>query len=936
MVMSAEELRAQGDWIAELRRILQQGPAADRDANGPQGKRRSTKAAVSLVLDSLTKGAALARDQDTSEQDIRKVVFNAVDRLVADKVSLSTKGKDLQQALDGFEARLRTAVASRAGKSDAVDPEFEVMLHEAIQAIRFDERKKAYEAGGGTPDERRDFRRSMITSPEGLLAIAVNPAFGSSVIEEMAQNDLAQWQDPARAQDPKFVASLRKIHRSGSPAAKALIAQRMLGRADGCTALVANPVFGGELLADCDAAALQAMDLDQMFGPGKAAVAAEGTLALVNSTLPDKFGISHRQLDPAQLHQLTQAVDADTWNDEGTHRRGLGARVGQALWKAKQYDEIVSLIDGGMDTSLAARADGETGRGVYSGFVQPLQHVLSKLLRDVDAVDQAKAENEARCDALRKELVPRMAELQDALPKKKLGWALALADANALANGGDPVAALQALKALAKEVATAGSKIRAPSDEQTRQQQSYETRIAPFDAPPAKHDLGTRATPPDIAGVKKIYEALLAKGEDAPGGPISLTTWAEVKGSDMIAAFEAEAGTIWGFEDIRMPFVQAAHESNVELQREAGPLRMMEIWDAVKPSFPPAAYEQLLTDPPAAAKVFVDMALKGDGLKRFLAEAADLAEFKRNFEIDATAFLLEFAARIPKGLQGGDFTDVTGRTTQRSGETVRMSDVSGVGSSGEQSYLASVACKVGLWLAKEQDKPVYYCLDGVNMDDVINYKEVKNRAIAQFIDSGGLAENAPGFREVVTMQEVREILRNWDELKRQNGDNLVRFFIKGVEITGDELDTKVQKWRQAMIDANTRAGRAKAPPKATFSAQLQALDKRLLTDIPDTEEGDKDARDLVRKSGYLMKVAKTRPAILLKYLINRCAVLETYRLLSPQLKTAAAAFAQPPVGADLPRLRKALAREIKNCHASFRVPLTATLLTAVEQARAGI
>ena len=44
----------------------------------------------------------------------------------------------------------------------------------------------------------------------------------------------------------------------------------------------------------------------------------------------------------------------------------------------------------------------------------------------------------------------------------------------------------------------------------------------------------------------------------------------------MITEFKENPGTIWGFEDIRLPFVQAAHATAHGLQ----PLRMMELWQA--------------------------------------------------------------------------------------------------------------------------------------------------------------------------------------------------------------------------------------------------------------------------------------------------------------------------------------------------------------------
>jgi hypothetical protein len=71
---------------------------------------------------------------------------------------------------------------------------------------------------------------------------------------------------------------------------------------------------------------------------------------------------------------------------------------------------------------------------------------------------------------------------------------------------------------------------------------------------------------------------------------------------------------------------------------------------------------------------------------------------------------------------------------------------------------------------------------------------------------------------------------------------------------------------------------------------LNAIDASLMARLPNGPEGDMDARDIVRKSGYLLKVAKAHPEIVLKYIMSRCKVLTQYDLVPIELTQAAAAL----------------------------------------------
>jgi hypothetical protein len=99
----------------------------------------------------------------------------------------------------------------------------------------------------------------------------------------------------------------------------------------------------------------------------------------------------------------------------------------------------------------------------------------------------------------------------------------------------------------------------------------------------------------------------------------------------------------------------------------------------------------------------------------------------------------------------------------------------------------------------------------------------------------------------------------------------------------------------------------------------------------DPDDIDKDARDIVRKAGYLMKVANARPDYVVKYLMGKCDVLAIYNLIPEGLVTAAKefgqlAYADPPV--DMSRLKGPLDKlvaTLERCAPAFRKPLAQSL-----------
>jgi len=207
------------------------------------------------------------------------------------------------------------------------------------------------------------------------------------------------------------------------------------------------------------------------------------------------------------------------------------------------------------------------------------------------------------------------------------------------------------------------------------------------------------------------------------------------------------------------------------------------------------------------------------------------------------------------------------------------------------------------------------------MDDVTNYKKVKNKAIEDFIAAGGQSSGAKGHEEVITMVELREILKNWDELK-----DTVIFVLKGKILKGEDAEKEVKAWQAKMTKADKEAGRAPAPPRDTFAKELNAIDPALIAKLPKGSEGDMDARDIVRKSGYLLKVAHSRPQIVLKYIMSKCDVLTRYDLIPIELTEVAAKLAVAGAEDDIPGLSAQLLNEIKRCDARFQAPLQAALM----------
>jgi len=803
--MKPEELRAAGDWVVHLKVILKTG--ANNAGNRPQEEHRSTKKAVRLLLSNLKDGVAQKDDAPWDEKRVQKIVFNAVDQLMDDKMATKESRKTKLEALDRFSAVLTKEFAAQAKKSGALEDPWKHKIEDAVRGLKYEEMEKLFRSGNMTAEV-------LLASDQGRDALEQRPT--------KLRVDVLNAVDPDKL-DTKLKAAwvdqMEKGFRAGG-----ISAEDLLGTDRGKKVLEAKPEIRGDVLSSIDPAKFERLDLGTLFGRDKDDVIADAMVSVGRKQHPlNKDGKLNRaeQFDPALFDKLVAKIPVDTWNDKNTPRkRGLGPQVCQGLWENGNYDQIVTLIDKGVDTSVAARLTGTnktSGPGVYSGFFQPIQHVVSDYVRDVDLLTT------------------------------------------------NPGAVADHRKGKAQ-------------------------------------------------GAKKIIQALETKNT-----AVMLTKWSDVKGSEMITEFTKAPGTIWGFENIRMPYVQAGHETPTP--KGAQPLRMMELWEAVdKATKSPAAYNKLIENPSEAIKEFVEEGV--NKIKAGIAKvdtdatargkygdiAHDEKKYIENFRKDATAFLTEWAGQIPKGTYAGPGADGPGK-----------SDIAGVMPG---KMVGGLACKAGLWWAQKENKPVYYCLDGIDMNDVINYKKVKNKAIQDFIAEGGKTAGAKGHDEVITMVELREILKNWEGLK-----GTVKLVVKGKILTGDDLKNKVEDWQNKMNKANKQAGRTPAPPKAEFAKELNALDPTLMAKLEMFEEGDMDARDIVKKSGYLVKVANSRPRVVLQYIMSRCEVLTRYGLLSGKLPEVAAQLFAKKDGEDTSALKNQLRQEIEKCHAKFQPSLKKSLLS---------
>ena len=272
----------------------------------------------------------------------------------------------------------------------------------------------------------------------------------------------------------------------------------------------------------------------------------------------------------------------------------------------------------------------------------------------------------------------------------------------------------------------------------------------------------------------------------------------EVLGSEMVLGFADAPGTIWGFEDVRLPYVQAARDTT-KGDKKVGqrPLRMIDLWKTVELVLSKEGYTGLLEDPDRKIPEYVKLGV--EKIDAAIAERArevagiDRDLFVKAFEEQATAYLTFLASQTPSARFA---------TTALSRRDIGK-------------HMGALACKAGLWWAKEMKEPVYYVLDGIKMEQATDYKNYKSAQINQIMDS----KTAKDYLEVITFAELREILKNWDEL-----EGWVKFVEKGSIVKGDDLKARVKKWRDDMAASDLAAPARTLPDKAKYADAIAKLD----------------------------------------------------------------------------------------------------------------
>jgi hypothetical protein len=914
MVMNADELRATGtgDWLAQLKNILQLGPDDQRDyGNDPKAEWRKTKTAVKVLLSNLRKGLSKTPDGDTTDADKDTVIFNAVDRLIQDKVAKSTTNprKTKLEAIAKFEDVLKQELAAKANKNGAIANTWQGKINDALQALRTEELDKILLNNGQNALEV-ELDKLILNKDQKALA---------KVLENNDKNA-----------PPKLLEHCVKKMLASNEGKKALESSYILS--ENAFKVLRDPQLAEDLLTSCNSKALNSPafgDYVKTVGDQKDDILTKLMQANLKKPLPTQppkkkqdaandqaasFGVMGRQMDPAKFTQLAKPL--------------LTSKSGKKMLadNPKLAGELISSIDpaelANVDLDKALGTDkedilidsihllSERPSSSGNGNGKPPLALDTKLFKMLATKIDPKVWNDKTpTTGPRKGLGPRVGmELWNAGGYQEI--------CDLIKHGVDTsLCTVLDFEMKGKEGSHSGFV------------EPMQHIIAPYlrdvGRLEAKDSTLTDVEKPKAEGAQKIFKALAAKLKDDEekaaklkedekkkfkSTVTTLTSWSDLQKSEWMTAFKEKPGTIWGFENVRAPYVQAGHGNT----KKSRPLRMWELWDAL--GVERQTYDDLLKDPEGYAdKTVARAAQKIKDKKSTRVEYGDIKnmdEFLEAFKKDAKTVLLEFAAQMPKGT----FADSEKEAGFMQGK-----------------FMGGLACKAGLWWAKEQKEPIYYCLDGINMDDVTNYKILKNTAIDDFL-SGRTSKR---HNEVITMVEVREILKNWEDLKYKNekdqDEDVVKFVYKGKILSGPELDDNIKKWKSDLKQVNT-ANPTPAPDYKTFTNQLNKIDPNLLGELgkKDVKTANREAREIVKKHGYFIKLANTKPHIALKYIMSKCDTLakDEYKLISKGLPPAAVALKDALASKDINKIataEKDVRSEIANCNKAYREPLESAL-----------
>ena len=356
-----------------------------------------------------------------------------------------------------------------------------------------------------------------------------------------------------------------------------------------------------------------------------------------------------------------------------------------------------------------------------------------------------------------------------------------------------------------------------------------------------------------VGGAKQVINVL--GGLKQP--PRILLSYKAIQGCPMITMFQDKPGTIWGFEDVRLPYVQAARETKWGQQ----PLRMLDMWEAITPAL--AGYSALIAKP---AQTIEECVKKGvEQVRRGIREHAEQyqgmieEQYIPAYEAQCTSFLTFLVSRLPYS----KYLEQPKQTGKDPGK-----------------LLPSFACKAGIWWAQSpsQDRPLYYCIDGLNMRDAVNYKAFKTKAINGYLSALGtpaakLLDLRP-FQEVITLAEVREILLNWDDLRKT-----VRFVEMGRILDVQEAGKWVSGWKAQMAEIDLAAPKRQWREQDVILATAYDLkDDYLLWSSLEPRE----IRACVREAA-LLKLMAAGPADMLQMTLDEgCPTLRGLALVPEQ------------------------------------------------------
>lgn len=392
----------------------------------------------------------------------------------------------------------------------------------------------------------------------------------------------------------------------------------------------------------------------------------------------------------------------------------------------------------------------------------------------------------------------------------------------------------------------------------------------------------------------------IGKRDAQSGGQtaIMLSSYEDVKKSPVMAQWKKQPGTFWGFENVRMPFVQHARESTTESGDKGGDmvLRMMDMWTSLgklTARIKDPQYDELMKNPGPVIERLVREALDAPEVKE-RATGGD-NDYARQYEREVRSFLKRLAAE--RHIDDNEVIEARGNNA----------------TSGK--YMGAQLCRHGLDWLKDNGKVLYYCLDGIAEEDFLSYRSVKYEQMR----SAQVQGKPPGAHDkVITLVELRHIVRSWSSLR-----NTVRFTKLGQPIA--DQDALVARWARAIEQDKAGAGARPLPKSPSeFPPELQQELKGLgvQPDMP-AEAAFSVARGAL---GIRRAVGAQEPAVLTSLLRHKtCEPLVKAGFLHEALIRACEGLVQvssdPGRAEDAARLRQLVVAEAKKLRSPSLAPL---------------